>query len=76
MQAHLISGVVMDIAAFKVSHSAGVDIDATALQAKSGARNVPWGRWNVTAWVRFAGKLTQPATDTHSNRSAYQWGDG
>ena len=34
MQAHISSGVVMDIAAFKVSHSVGVDIDATALQAK------------------------------------------
>ena len=34
MQAHIKSGVVMDIAAFKVSHSVGVDIDATALQAK------------------------------------------
>ena len=32
MQAHITSGVVMDIAAFKVSHSQ--DIDATALQAK------------------------------------------
>ena len=31
MQAHHSSGVVMDIAAFKVSHS--VDKDATALQA-------------------------------------------
>ena len=45
MQAHIISGVVMDIAAFKVSHSVGVDIDATALQAKSGGHNVPLGRW-------------------------------
>ena len=27
MQAHIISGVVMDIAAFKVSHSTGPDID-------------------------------------------------
>ena len=32
MQAHISSGVVMDVAAFKVSHS--VDIDPTALQAK------------------------------------------
>ena len=32
MQAHIISGVVMDITAFEVSHS--FDIDATALQAK------------------------------------------
>jgi hypothetical protein len=33
MQAHPNSGVVMDIAAFKVSHSVGCDIDATALRA-------------------------------------------
>ena len=33
MQAHRTSGVVMDIAAFKVSHSVVIDIDATALQA-------------------------------------------
>ena len=33
MQAHPSSGVVMDIAAFKVSHSVGIDMDATALQA-------------------------------------------
>ena len=32
MQAHII-GVVMDITAFKVSHSSGIDIDATALRA-------------------------------------------
>ena len=34
MQAHNSSDVVMDITAFKVSHSAGSDKDATALQAK------------------------------------------
>ena len=33
MQAHIISSVVVDIAAFKVCHSAGMDIDATALRA-------------------------------------------
>jgi hypothetical protein len=33
MQAHIISGVVMDVAAFKVSHSIGIDMDATALRA-------------------------------------------
>ena len=33
MQAHRSSGVVMDIAAFKVSHSIECDIDATALRA-------------------------------------------
>ena len=33
MQKHPFSGVVMDIAAFKVSHSVGIDIDATALRA-------------------------------------------
>ena len=34
MQAHSSSGVVMDITAYKVSHSVGVDTDATALKAK------------------------------------------
>jgi hypothetical protein len=33
MQAHPSGDVVMDIAAFKVSHSARIDIDATALRA-------------------------------------------
>ena len=40
MQAHVSSGVVMYIAAFKVSHS--VDVDATTLPRKR-ARNVPAG---------------------------------
>ena len=34
MQAHKSSGVVMDIAAFKVSHPVGDDRDATTLRAK------------------------------------------
>ena len=33
LQAHLSSGIVMDIAAFKVSHSVVIDKDATALRA-------------------------------------------
>ena len=33
MQAHSISGVVMDIAAFKVSHSVAMDKNATTLRA-------------------------------------------
>ena len=33
MQAHITSSVVVDIAAFKVCHSVGIDIDATALRA-------------------------------------------
>ena len=33
MQAHIMSSVVMDVAAFKVSHSIGIDIDTTALRA-------------------------------------------
>ena len=35
MQAHISSGVVMDIATFEVGHSVGCDIDATALQAST-----------------------------------------
>ena len=42
MQAHKISGVVMDVAAFKVSHSVVSDIDATALPAAR-ARSVSIG---------------------------------
>ena len=38
MQAHKSSGVVMDVAAFKVSHCIGFDKDATALQAKKKQR--------------------------------------
>jgi hypothetical protein len=33
MQAHITSSVVVDIAAFEVSHSAGIDSDATTLRA-------------------------------------------
>ena len=33
-QAHVINRVLMDIAAFKISHSVGSDIDTTALRAK------------------------------------------
>ena len=42
MQAHIISGVVMDATAFKVSHSVGCDINATALPAAR-ARSVSIG---------------------------------
>jgi hypothetical protein len=42
MQAHKTSGVVMDIAAFKVCHAAGSDIDATTLQAEK-ARSASTG---------------------------------
>ena len=34
MQAHIKSGVVMDIAAFKVCHSVGTNKDATTLRAE------------------------------------------
>ena len=44
MQAHRRSDVVMDIAAFKVSHCVGSDIDATTLQAEK-ARSASMGRW-------------------------------
>ena len=33
MRAHIFSGVVMDVPAFKVSHSVGFDKDTTALRA-------------------------------------------
>ena len=39
MQAHPTSSVVMDIAAFKVSHSVGTDIDATTALRAARARS-------------------------------------
>eukprot|EP00964_Phaeocystis_antarctica_P138872 scaffold103534_cov74-Phaeocystis_antarctica.AAC.2 len=33
MRAHIMSGIVMDVAAFKVSHTVGSDKDATTLRA-------------------------------------------
>eukprot|EP00964_Phaeocystis_antarctica_P058459 scaffold34679_cov70-Phaeocystis_antarctica.AAC.2 len=58
MQAYIISDVVMDIAAFKVSHSAGCDIDATALQAARGEVKLHRGDGTFHLWVRLAQKLT------------------
>ena len=46
MQAHITSSVVVDIAAFKVSHCVVSDIDATTLQAKK-ARSASMGRWMI-----------------------------
>jgi len=41
IQAHISSSVVMDIAAFKVSHSVGSNKDATALRAaKARSRSI------------------------------------
>ena len=57
MQAHPIGGVIMDVAAFKVSHSARSDPDNTALQAAR-ARSSSIGAMERYTWVRFARKLT------------------
>jgi len=56
MQAHPISGVVMDIAAFKVSHCVGSDIDATTLQAEK-ARSASMG-----AMEEMSGKVQNAST--------------
>ena len=41
MQAHISSGVVIDVAAFKVGHSVHVDKDATGLRAaRAGSSSV------------------------------------
>jgi len=57
MQAHIKSGVVMDVAAFKVCHS--VDTDAAALQAAR-VRSKSMGRW-----MKVQGKFK---TQTHRSR--------
>ena len=59
MQAHIISGVVMDVAAFKVSHAK--DIDATALRAAR-ARSSYIHRGNGgTVWEGSKSKLKKQA---------------
>jgi len=56
MQAHISSSVVMDIAAFKVSHSAVSDIGATTLQAEK-ARSASKG-----AMDESSGKVQDAST--------------
>ena len=63
MQAHPTSSVVMDIAAFEVSHSS--DINATALRAaRARSSSIHRGNGTLHAWVRFSAKLTMPCHDT------------
>ena len=66
MTAHIISSVVMDVTAFKVSHSVGDDIDATALRAaRARSSSIHMGNGTLQhAWVRFGAKLTLPCHDT------------
>jgi hypothetical protein len=70
MQGHIKSGVVMDVAAFKVSHS--VDKDAAALRA-SRARSKSIGTMDeMSQKVRNANThllRRQNHEDAHSNRS-------
>ena len=55
MQAHPTSGVVMDIAAFKVSHPVGKDKDATALQAARARSS------SIGAMERYTKASTHPS---------------
>ena len=64
MQAHVISGVFMDVAVLKVSHSVGKDKDATALQGSQKAERVTFHRGDGTL---HTGSI---------RRSAHQRGDG
>ena len=71
-RAYRTSRVVMDIAAFKVRHSVGMDIDTTALRAAR-SRSSSIGAMERYTWVRFAGKLTSCHTQIW-RRSAFQRG--
>ena len=80
MQAHITSGVVMDVAAFKVSHS--VDIDAAALRAAR-ARSKSIGAMDeMSEKVQHANTHIlrhQDHEHAHSSRSvqgSVQGGDG
>jgi hypothetical protein len=61
MQAHIKSGVVMDIAAFKVCHSA-VDIDATALRAARARSSF------IGALEELSGKVRKASTHSLSSK--------
>jgi len=64
MQAHIISSVVVDIAAFKVCHSVGIDRDATALRAAR-ARSSYIHRGNRgNVWEGSKCKHSHPVTST------------
>ena len=56
MQAHPLSGVVMDIAAFAVSHSVGIDIDATALRAGRARSSSRWMK--VKCWQENSHRIS------------------
>ena len=85
MQAHIRSGVVMNIASFKVSHSVGCsrDIDATALRVARARSS------SIGAMEDMSGKVQNESTHillqhqnhehAHSIRSVQgpvQWGAG
>ena len=59
MQAHRISSVVVDIAAFKVSHSIGTDKDATALRARARSSSIHRGAGG-TVWEGSKSKHSLP----------------
>ena len=84
MQAHISSGVVMDIATFKVSHAVVVDIHATALQAQKKERitfhrgdgaNVCGGS-KMQALTSYDAKITSTRTQQSVSSRQVQWGDG
>ena len=60
MQAHMRSDVVMDVAAFEVSHSVGTDIDATALRAARARSS------SIGAMEEMSGKVQN--ANTHALR--------
>ena len=62
MQAHIMSAIVMDATAFKVSHSVGCDINATALPAAR-ARSV-----SIGAMDELSGKVQNASTHILSSK--------
>ena len=77
MQAHQSFSVVMDIAAFKVGHSVGCDIDATALQAARARSSFIGAMDNSSREVQNASAHCQLRTHIrqHTVNSAGQWRD-
>jgi len=73
MQAHINSGVVMDVAAFKVSHSVVSDIDATALRAAR-ARSKSIGAMERYMSGFDSAQNSPSSANTHTANSEYTIG--
>ena len=73
MQAHRTSSVVVDIAAFKVSHSVLCDIDATALRAERARSSSIGAMEKLSGMVQMQGRTYCDAKITSTRATTGQF---